>query len=509
MHWKELKNNLNTEDLKNKILQLAVQGKLVEHDPNDEPASVLLKKIQKEKERLVKEKKIRKSKPLPPITEDEIPFELPNGWEWVRLKDVGYDFGQKKPDKKFTYIDVGSINQEKSVLGENNNILNPENAPSRARKIVANGTVIYSTVRPYLLNIAIIDQDFIYEPIVSTAFAIVHPYNGIFNKYIYYCLKSNFFIDYVQSQMVGMAYPAINESKFFNGLIPLPPTNEQKRIAEKVDEVFAIIEKLDNNKDELLKTIENTRNKILQLAVQGKLVPQDPTDEPASILLEKIKKEKERLIKEKKIRKPKPSPHITKDEIPFEIPNGWEWVRLDDITNYGINESVKPKDISAHEWVLELEDIESDTSNIIRFVYNKERQTKSNKNRFYKGDILYSRLRPYLKKVVVSPADGVCTTEIIPFKGYCNINSQYIMYYMKSPYIDSYVNTITHGMNMPRLGTNKALRLLFPLPPLNEQKHIVEKVDELMALCDELERQIIETEQHSDNLQKAVLQEVL
>ncbi|WP_232294321.1 restriction endonuclease subunit S domain-containing protein [Syntrophaceticus schinkii] len=188
-----MKNNLNTEDLKNKILQLAVQGKLVEHDPNDEPASVLLKKIQKEKERLVKEKKIRKSKPLPPITEDEIPFELPNGWEWVRLKDVGYDFGQKKPDKKFTYIDVGSINQEKSVLGENNNILNPENAPSRARKIVANGTVIYSTVRPYLLNIAIIDQDFIYEPIVSTAFAIVHPYNGIFNKYIYYCLKSNFF----------------------------------------------------------------------------------------------------------------------------------------------------------------------------------------------------------------------------------------------------------------------------------------------------------------------------
>ncbi|MDD4261098.1 MAG: restriction endonuclease subunit S [Syntrophaceticus schinkii] len=492
MHWKELKNNLNTEDLKNKILQLAVQGKLVEHDPNDEPASVLLKKIQKEKERLVKEKKIRKSKPLPPITEDEIPFELPNGWEWVRLKDVGYDFGQKKPDKKFTYIDVGSINQEKSVLGENNNILNPENAPSRARKIVANGTVIYSTVRPYLLNIAIIDQDFIYEPIVSTAFAIVHPYNGIFNKYIYYCLKSNFFIDYVQSQMVGMAYPAINESKFFNGLIPLPPTNEQKRIAEKVDELFAIIEKLDNNKDELLKTIENTRNMILQSAIQGKLVPQDPTDEPASILLGKIKEEKEKLIKEKKIRKSKPLPPITKDEIPFEIPEGWEWVKLGEIGDSIIGLTYKPSDITKNGVpVLRANNIKDGAINYENLV---RVNIKIKNDLILKDGDLLICARSGSKHLVGKSALVKNTKEMFTFGAFMTVyksNFNEFVYHFLNSNVFRFQLGESNTTTVNQL-TQKMLRnILIPFPPFADQKRIVEKVDELMSLCDELEKYIV------------------
>ena len=508
MHWKELTNNLNTEDLKNKILQLAVQGKLVEHDPNDEPASVLLKKIQKEKERLVKEKKIRKSKPLPPITEDEIPFELPNGWEWVRLKDVGYDFGQKKPDKKFTYIDVGSINQEKSVLGENNNILNPENAPSRARKIVANGTVIYSTVRPYLLNIAIIDQDFKYEPIVSTAFAIIHPYKGIFNKYIYYCLKSNFFIDYVQSQMVGMAYPAINESKFFNGLIPLPPTNEQKRIAEKVDELFAIIEKLDNNKDELLKTIENTRNMILQSAIQGKLVPQDPTDEPASILLGKIKEEKEKLIKEKKIRKSKPLPPITEDEIPFELPDGWGWCRLGEIVEFNSGDSPSKYNLK--------------NEGKIPFIKVKDMNLKENKDVIttstYFSDCIYDNKLIVSNSIIFPKRGGAIATNkkrVVKNNIYVDSNIMAI-----TPHVRSIVNYIVKwfkninlwelnsGTAVPQINNKDLISILLPLPPLAEQKRIVKKSDELLALCNELEKQIIESEQQSENLTKAILQRV-
>ncbi|EOR20162.1 restriction modification system DNA specificity domain-containing protein [Clostridium sartagoforme AAU1] len=173
------------KELKNCILQLAVQGKLVPQDPNDEPASVLLERIKEEKERLIKEKKIKKEKPLAEISEEEKPFELPGRWEWVRLKEIGYNLGQKKPDIKFTYIDVGSINKEKGEIGEELTIIEPENAPSRARKLVDKGTVIYSTVRPYLLNIAIVDKEFEFEPIVSTAFAIIHPYEGLIVNIFY------------------------------------------------------------------------------------------------------------------------------------------------------------------------------------------------------------------------------------------------------------------------------------------------------------------------------------
>ncbi|MGH9851230.1 MAG: hypothetical protein ACREBD_15440, partial [Blastocatellia bacterium] len=140
------------QKLRELILQLAVQGKLIPQDPNDEPASVLLEKIRAEKERLVKERKIRKSEPLPPIGADEVPFDLPQGWEWIRLAEACHDWGQKVPDQTFTYIDVSSINKERGVISDDVKILDATNAPSRARKLVAEGTVFYSTVRPYLLN---------------------------------------------------------------------------------------------------------------------------------------------------------------------------------------------------------------------------------------------------------------------------------------------------------------------------------------------------------------------
>lgn len=251
--------NLFPQDMKKSILQYAIQGKLVEQNLNDEPASVLLEKIKAEKEQLIKEKKIKKEKSLPKITEEEKPFEIPDTWEWIRLKDVGYNLGQKKPNKKFSYIDVGSINKELGILGNDINVLEPEEAPSRARKKVDKGTVIYSTVRPYLLNIAIIDRDFEFEPIVSTAFAIIHPFESINNKYIYYYLKSNTFIKYVESQMVGVAYPAINDEKFFKGVIPLPPLEEQKRIVDKIEKLMNYIDRLQDKINN-----ENAISKIVQ-----------------------------------------------------------------------------------------------------------------------------------------------------------------------------------------------------------------------------------------------------
>ena len=251
-------DKLNSEfpdKLKSSILQEAIQGKLVPQDLNDEPSSVLLEKINDEKERLIKEKKIKRNKnesyifkennhfyekigkEVVPI-DNELPFEIPNSWEWVRLGDIVYNFGQKKPDKTFSYIDVGSIDNKNLKLNFEENILTKDQAPSRARKIVKEGCIIYSTVRPYLLNMCIINKKFLYEPIASTAFAILNPFTGVCNKYLFYYLQSPIFINYVNKVMSGVAYPAINDKKLYNSIISLPPLKEQIRIIEKIDSLF-------------------------------------------------------------------------------------------------------------------------------------------------------------------------------------------------------------------------------------------------------------------------------
>jgi type I restriction enzyme, S subunit len=235
--------------------------------------------------------------------------------------------------------------------------------------------------------------------------------------------------------------------------------------------------------------IKKLRELILELAVRGKLVPQDPNDEPASELLKQIESEKRRLIKEGKIKKQEVLPEVGEDEHPFDLPKGWEWKRLGDVTTYGIMEKAEPNEVSNDTWVLDLEDIEKETSNLLQKVRYSEKQFQSSKNRFYKDDVIYGKLRPYLDKVIVADEMGVCTTEMIPLNGYGKIAPQYIRLVMKTPYFIQYASESTHGMNLPRLGTEKARLACFPLPPLAEQHRIVAKVDELMALCDELENQ--------------------
>ena len=255
-------DKLNDEFLnkiKDSILQEAIQGNLVPQDPNDEPASVLLERIKEEKERLIKEKKIKRNKNEsfifkennhfyekvgknePICIDDEIPFNIPNSWQWCRLGDLVYNFGQKKPDQTFSYVDVGSIDNKNLKLNDEETILTKEEAPSRARKIIKEGAVIYSTVRPYLLNMCIIDKEFSYEPIASTAFAILNPFEGLYNKYLFYYLQSPTFINYVNSVMSGVAYPAINDKKLYNSLIALPPYKEQKRIVEMIEKLTKTI----------------------------------------------------------------------------------------------------------------------------------------------------------------------------------------------------------------------------------------------------------------------------
>lgn len=235
--------------------------------------------------------------------------------------------------------------------------------------------------------------------------------------------------------------------------------------------------------------IKKLRELILELAVRGKLVPQDPNDEPASELLKRIAAEKAELVKQGKIKKQKPLPEINEDEKPFELPVGWEWVRLGFITNYGECDKAEPRDATENTWIVELEDIEKNTSRLINRSTFSERPFKSSKNKFNRGDVLYGKLRPYLDKVLVADNDGVCTTEIIPIKAYGNIIPDYLRLLLKSPRFINYANESTHGMNLPRLGTEKATHAIVELTTFAEQQRIVEKVHELMSLCDQLEQQ--------------------
>lgn len=234
--------------------------------------------------------------------------------------------------------------------------------------------------------------------------------------------------------------------------------------------------------------IKKLRELILELAVRGKLVPQDPSDEPASVLLERIAAEKARLVKEGKIKKSKPLPEITDEEMPFELPDSWCWARLQDIADYNGRPNIDPSNIKSDAWLLDLEDIEKDTSRLIYRASYAERESKSNKSIFKCGDVLYSKLRPYLNKVIVADIDGICTTEIVPITPTDAVGSEYLKCLLKSPAFLNYVNSLMYGVKMPRLGTEDAIKSVHPLPPLEEQHRIVAKVDELMSLCDQLEQ---------------------
>ena len=232
-------------------------------------------------------------------------------------------------------------------------------------------------------------------------------------------------------------------------------------------------------------TPQELKSSILQNAVQGKLVEQRPEEGTGEELFQQIQAEKQDLIKAGKNKKEEALPEITDDEIPFDIPDTWRWVRLGDCSTYTQRkEKVSPNDITSDMWSLDLEDIEKGTGRIIQYCKASERKIAGDKIKFYTGQVLYSKLRPYLKKVLVAPADGICTGEIVPFSVYGNIEPQYIVYVLTCPHVDYVINSVTYGVKMPRVGTQTMAELLIPMPPLAEQQRIVAKLEEILPLID-------------------------
>ena len=486
---------MKASELKASILQLAVSGKLVRQNPNDEPASALLKRIKKEREQLINEGKIKKGKPLAEISEDEIPFEIPASWEWVRLGDVTHNFGQKKTDTQFTYIDVGSIDNKNGCLGSNLQVILPKDAPSRARKIVKNGTVIYSTVRPYLLNICIIESEPEKEFIASTAFCILAPFSGFLNTYLYYCLRSPVFTEYVSNKMMGMAYPAISDKELLTGLIPLPPLAEQQRIVARIEELMPLVEAYDRE-EQKLSALEAgfsaaLRQSILQYAVEGKLVLQKAEDGTAAELLANIRKERDALVKEGKIKMGKSLSPVSEEEKPFEIPASWEWVRLGNVThNFG--QKIPDTEFTYID-VRSVDNKKGCLGTDVQIILPKDAPSRARKI-VKKGTVIYSTVRPYLLNICIIEQEPekefIASTAFCILTPFFGLLNTYLYYCLRSPVFTEYVSNEMMGMAYPAISDKELLAGLIPLPPLAEQQRIVERVQELMGLCDRIPKKV-------------------
>ena len=487
------------KQLKNAILQLAIQGKLVHQNPADEPASVLLARIRKEKEQLVKAGKLILSKPekgIKPINQSE--YTLPKNWTSCQLVDVCRVFGRigfrgytkndlvNSPKKGAISISPSNMKDYGMDYNSVTYITWEKYEESPEIKIYDGDILIVKTGSSY--GKCVLVENLPHESTINPQIAVIKDIK-VYSKYLLYFLQSPFAREKYEDFVLGTSIPTFSQLNLLSMEFPLPPLAEQHRIVSKIEELMPLVEEFGAAQEKLDRLNgalpEALKKSILQQAIQGKLVPQDAADEPASVLLAQIRKEKEQLVKAGKLKKKDlATTPITDEEKPFEIPESWEWVRLGEISTYACTKKkINAADAASQLWGLDLEDIEKGGRLLNRKTVG-ERKAIGDKTFFNKGDILYSKLRPYLLKILVAPEEGICTPEIIPFSCFGDIDKEFIVNVLKSSYVDDYINSVTFGIKMPRVGTETMTSLLIPLPPLAEQKRIVAKIEELMAMVD-------------------------
>jgi type I restriction enzyme S subunit len=539
------------------ILDLAVRGRLVEQDPREETASVLIKRIQAEKARLTKVGKIRKERSLPVVKPDEVPFVIPAQWHWVRIRQVTSDRGQTTPSGDFTYIDVTSINKEVGRVADAK-VLSASDAPSRARKRVQTGDVLYSCVRPYLLNIAIIESEIVPAAIASTAFAVLNGFGLVLPRYLWIALRSPFMVECVEAKMRGQAYPAINDADFALLPLPLPPLEEQHRIVAKVDELMAVCDRLEGARGErerwrdrlaraslgrlndgengedfsadvqfyldhlrpLLvrpEQVSAVRETILSLAVRGQLVRQDQKDETASELIKRIAAENARLQKAKNIRAQKSVSPAENFETKTVIPATWTHAYLQDLA-YQITDGthLTPKYTTEGRPFLSAQNVKP-----FRFMPEKHRFVSEVDFEKYRSnrkpercDVLLTRVGAGIGEAAVLDSDfefafyvSLCLIKI-PTK---HFSPEYLVVWLNSPEGRKSSTARTYGKGASQGNLNLALIRTFkiPVPPFAEQRRIVAKVAKLMALCDRLEAQLDVAQNERRGVLEALLKEAL
>ena len=472
---------MTPQELKNSILQLAIQGKLVEQRPEEGTAEEHFARIQQEKQRLIAEKKIKSEKPLPEITDDEKPFDIPESWKWVRFGTVislvsGTDF---KPEEyndqgRGTVYITGASN-----LSENGVIISrwtetPRNFAYRGDiLLVCKGSGYGKTV--------FCDVD---EVHIARQIMAIKQMNSLNMSFTCYFLQAN--LIYLKAKGQGVI-PGIDRASVLNVPFPLPPLAEQKRIVAKIEELLPYIDRYEQAWSKLeqfnSRFPEDMKKSLLQYAIQGKLVEQRPEEGTAEELFAQIQAEKQRLIAEKKIKKEMPLPEITEEEKPFDIPESWKWVRLLSVIDIATN-LVQPSEYAEYMHIAP-DNIEKGTGCLLECRTVKEDKVASVNHLFKKGQIIYSKIRPLLRKAVIAPFDGLCSADMYPLN--TTLNKKYVLYYLLSDgYNVQIANAMSSRVKMPKINQNELTKVLLPLPPLAEQKRIVEKLEQLLPLCERL-----------------------
>lgn len=480
---------MKAAQLRQSILQAAVQGKLLPQNIHDEPASELLEDIRQEKARLVKDGKIKKEKPLPPIAEDEIPYDLPDGWVWCRLNEVCDVRDGTHDTPKYVHNGIPLITSKNlkngSVSFENVKYISiTDHNEISKRSGVDTGDILFAMIGS-IGNPVVIGDETNFSIKNVALFKCLN--RAIYdNTYIFLFLRATEQIMRDTSSGGVQSFVSLNYLR--NYLISLPPLAEQQRIVAKVDELMVLCDELEAAEKELdaleSRFAEYLPKSILQAAVQGKLVPQNIHDEPAAELLKRIQQEKVRLVKEGKIKKEKPLPPIVEDEIPYDLPNGWVWCRLGDVILQNIGGGTPSKQ-NPDFWNGEIPWASVKDLNCDRLTRTIDTITatgleNSSSNLIPAGSIILCT-RMGLGKIAVNEIDVAINQDLrAVFLPKGHVNMDYFIYFYKAQEI------IGSGMTVKGISLDELHSLLLPLPPLTEQQRIVAKADELMALCDEL-----------------------
>lgn len=477
---------MTPEQLKASILQYAVEGKLVKQDPNDEPASELLKKIENEKDQLIEEGKIKRSRKLSAITDEEKPFDIPKNWTYGRLKQIttfgNFDSvkGTSIPDNSWV-VDMKDVRKDGggflAIVRKKSTDIYKSNKYSFSKN-----AVLYGKLRPYLRKVEVAKADGF---TTTEMFPInVVDINTLIPQYLRYVMLSPYFVDLVNDSMYGMKMPRVGTTFLAKMVIPLPPLEEQKRIVAKIEKLMPLVDEYAESYNRLQKIDNEFEDKlkqsVLRYAMEGKLVKQDPSDEPASELIKKIENKKAELIKEGKIKKSKKLPAITDDEKPFDIPDSWEWVRLDTVLDVRDGTHDTPKYVENGIPLITSKNISNghlDFSNI-KYISEKDFTEINKRSNVEKGDIIFAMIGSIGNPVIVDTDRKFGIKNVALLK---NINHSldmnfvlHYLYLLENLWIKNASGAVQKFISLKKIRAS-----LIPFPPLEEQRRIVTKIKKL------------------------------
>lgn len=486
---------MTPQELKNSILQLSIQGKLVEQRPEEGTAEELFAQIQREKQRLIVEKKIKKEKPMPEITEDEKPFEIPESWLWVKLGDVLREVIVPMRDKP-TFSKEGipwcRIEDRDGFLlngSKSNQLVSDETIKNMNLKVFPVGTVLSACTGGSIGTIVINTI----ECCTNQTFNGLVCSSGLLNWYLFWYLKTQF--NKLRKVGTGTTIAYVSQKKSKEMLLPLPPLAEQKRIVAKIEELLPYIDRYEQAWSKLeqfnSRFPEDMKKSLLQYAIQGKLVEQRPEEGTAEELFAQIQQEKQQLIAEKKIKKEKPLPEITEDEKPFDIPESWKWVRMSEVIDIRDGTHDTPNYLPTGYPLITGKDFYNGYFDLSKtqYISAEDYLLISQRSKVDPYDILFSMIGGNIGSMIrITPENyfEMSIKNVALFKQYIHkdILSKYLFYYLKGQ-IGQMKATAKGGAQM--FVSLKMLRsYFFPLPPLAEQKRIVEKLELLLPLCERL-----------------------